>query len=58
MTKATVGLCLDLLMRSLTATLCDRGPNHDLENAKSFVLAVTKHYSWQCNYNVAADPIG
>lgn len=45
MTEQTaVDLYLELLMRSLTATLYDREPNHDSENAKSFVLAFTKHY--------------
>jgi O-methyltransferase len=45
MTNQTAAdLYLDLLMRSLTATLYDREPNHDLENAKSFVLSFTKHY--------------
>jgi hypothetical protein len=42
--QSAVDLYLDLLMRSLTATLYDREPNHHSENAKSFVLAFTKHY--------------
>jgi hypothetical protein len=42
--QIAVDLYLDLLARSLTATLYDREPNHDSEHTKSFVLAFTKHY--------------
>jgi hypothetical protein len=42
--QTAIDLYLELLIRSLTATLYDREPNHDSADAKSFVLAFTKHY--------------
>jgi O-methyltransferase len=42
--QTAVDLYLELLMRSLTATLYDREPNYESENTKSFVLSFTKHY--------------
>jgi len=42
--NAAIDLYLDLLKRSLTATVYDEEPNHDSEDVRSFVAGFVLHY--------------